>query len=50
MAIIYDQLSDRFDHHDHRRTLTYVKCQVSNAYTAPWDMLNNFCFREYDQK
>ena len=27
----------------------YVKCQVSNAYVDPWDILNNFCFYVYDQ-
>ena len=30
--------------------VTYVKCQVSNAYVDPWEMLNNFCFHVYAQK
>ena len=25
----------------------HVKCQVSNAYIDPWDILNNFCFHVY---
>ena len=28
----------------------YVKCQMSNAYVDPWDMVTNFCFHMYAQK
>ena len=30
--------------------MSSVKCEMSNAYVDPWDMLNSFCFHVYAQK
>ena len=29
--------------------MSSVKCEMSNAYVDPWDMLNKFCFHVYAQ-